>query len=125
MPDRPELPDWLLGRLRTVLRGLPEVTEEPAWVGIRWQIRTATICHAFGGEDQLFRVTFRAYPDQLLLFENLGGAYFRAGWGGNVVGMILDPSTDWAEVAEHLTDSYTIQAPKYLAEQVETGGGLG
>ena len=44
---------------------------------------------------------------------------FRAGWGSNVVGLLLDDDTDWDEVVELLTDSYCLQAPARLAT---TGG---
>ena len=64
------------------------------------------------------RVTFRAELDEVLAFEHLGEPYFRAGWGSNVVGLVLDDDTDWDEVAELLTDSYCIQAPGRLAAQV-------
>ncbi|OYO22010.1 hypothetical protein CGZ93_08790 [Enemella dayhoffiae] len=49
---------------------------------------------------------------------HLGEPYYRAGWGSNVVGMILGDGTDWTEVAELLTDSYCLQAPHHLAAQV-------
>jgi hypothetical protein len=32
--------------------------------------------------------------------------------------MLLDEDTDWEELAELLTDSYCLQAPKSLAERV-------
>ena len=112
----------MLRRLRVTLADLPEVTEERAWVGVRWQVGTSTIAHVFGGEDQRFRVTFRAEPDEVLAFEHLGEPYFRAGWGTNVVGLLLADDTDWGEVAEQLTDSYCIQAPSRLAAQVARPG---
>jgi hypothetical protein len=92
--------------------------EESVWVGTRWRVGAATIAHVFGGEDQLFRITFRAEPDEVMAFEHLGGPYFRAGWGRNVVGMLLDDDTDWDELAELLTDSYCLQAPVSLADRV-------
>ena len=98
---------------------LPECKEEPAWVGTRWRVGAATIAHVFGGEDQLFRITFRAEPDEVMAFEHLGEPYFRSGWGANVVGMLLDDDTDWTELGELLTDSYCLQAPVKLAAQVE------
>lgn len=73
----------------------------------------------FGGEDGLFRITFRAEPDEVAAFEHLGSPYFRVGWGGNAVGMIIDEDTDWSELAELLTDSYCIQAPGRLAAKVK------
>jgi hypothetical protein len=72
----------------------------------------------FGGEDQLFRIVFRAEPDEVMAFQHLGDPYFRAGWGTNVVGMLVDGDTDWEELGELLTDSYCVMAPAHLAEQV-------
>ena len=111
MADRPDVPDEMLQRLRATFDTFPEIAEERAWVGVRWQVGKVTVAHAFGGEDQRFRVTFRAELDEVPAFENLGEPYFRAGWGSNVVGLLLDDDTDWDEVAELLTDSYCIQAP--------------
>ena len=61
-------------------------------------------------------------PDEVAAFEHMGDPYFRASWGGNVVGLLLDDDTDWEELAELLTDSYCIQAPTTLAEQVPRPG---
>ena len=98
---------------------LPECVEEVAWVGVRWRVGQATIAHVFGGEDGLFRITFRAEPDEVMAFEHLGRPYFRASWGVNVVGIVLDDDTDWSELAELLTDSYCVQAPPRLARLVD------
>lgn len=122
MPERPEVPAAWVRRLRGLLEGFPECREEEAWVGIRWRVGQATVAHVFGGEDQLFRITFRAEPDEVLAFQHMGPPYFRAGWGGNVVGLVLDEHTDWQELAECLTDSYCLQAPARLVAQVRTGG---
>ena len=122
MPDRPEVPPALVRRVGAVLDRLPQVGQEDAWVGVRWRVGSATVAHLFGGEDQLFRVTFRAEPDEVMAFEHLGAPYFRAGWGRNVVGLLLDERTDWEELAELLTDSYCLQAPPHLAGSVARPG---
>jgi len=57
-----------------------------------------------------------------MALEHLGPPYFRASWGSNVVGVVLDEDTDWEELAELLTDSYCIQAPQRLASQVVRPG---
>ncbi|MFE6647692.1 MmcQ/YjbR family DNA-binding protein [Nocardioides sp. NPDC057772] len=119
MAERPEVPEAMVARLREILAAFPKCLEDDAWVGVRWRVGQATIAHVFGGEDQLFRIVFRAEPDEVVAFEHLGAPYFKAGWGGNVVGMIVDDDTDWDEVAELLTDSYCIQAPAKLAALVE------
>lgn len=115
---RPPVPQEWVRQLRAILCALPECVEEPAWVGTRWRVRQATVAHVFGGEDQRFRITFRAESSELLAYENLGEPYFRSEWGGNVVGLLLDEDTDWSEVAEAVTDSYCLLAPRKLAAQV-------
>jgi hypothetical protein len=124
--ERPEVPQHMVRRIGRVLNALPECREEAAWVGIRWQVthgsHSATVAHVFGGEDQLFRVVFRAEPDEVMALQHLGDPYFRAGWGRNVVGMLLDEDTDWEELGQLLTDSYCVQAPKALAERVPRPG---
>jgi len=120
--ERPEVPVGMVRRIRAVMSRFPSCVEEEAWVGVRWQVRGATVAHVFGGEDQLFRIVFRAEPDEVLAFEHLGPPYFRAGWGRNVVGMLLDEHTDWSELAEMLTDSYCLRAPAQLAQRVPRPG---
>ncbi len=117
--ERPLVPEHWVLRLGRILRPLPRVQEENAWVGTRWRVGQATVAHVFGGEDQLFRITFRAEPDEVMAFQHLGAPYFKSEWGGNVVGMVLDDDTDWEELAELLTDSYCLQAPQHLAERVD------
>ncbi|NUR05764.1 MAG: MmcQ/YjbR family DNA-binding protein [Nocardioidaceae bacterium] len=119
MAERPDVPDWRVQRIATTLAALPECFPEAAWVGVRWRVRDATVAHVFGGEDQLFRVVFRAEPDEVMALQHLGDPYFRAGWGRNVVGLLLDDRTDWDELGELLTDSYCLQAPRQLAELVQ------
>ena len=79
--------------------------------------------NAFGGEDQLLRVTFRADPDEVAAFVHLGGPRFRVGgWGSDAVGLVLDDGTDLVELAELLTGSYCRQAPAALAALVDRPG---
>lgn len=111
----------MIARLGAILDALPECREEDAWTGVRWRVRQATVAHVFGGEDQRVRVMFRAEPGEVMAFEHMGEPYFRADWGENVVGLFLDGRTDWAEMAELLTDSYCVQAPPALAHEVRAG----
>lgn len=118
MPARPDVPAHLVERIGDVLNALPECEEQAAWVGVCWRVGQATVAHVFGGEDQLFRIVFRAEPGEVMAFQHLGMPYFKAEWGSNVVGMVLDDDTDWDELAELVTDSYCLMAPQRLAEQV-------
>jgi hypothetical protein len=118
--ERPEVPEPWVRRLRALLVDrFPECVQEDAWVGVRWRVGDATIAHVFGGEDGIFRITFRAESDEVMAFRHLGRPYFKAGWGANVVGVLLDDDTDWSELGELLTDSYCIQAPARLARLVQ------
>lgn len=108
----------MIDRLTTVLDAFPGCEPDDAWVGVRWRVGQATIAHVFGGEDQLFRIVFRAEPSEVMAFELMGPPYFRAGWSDNVVGMLLDEDTDWDELAELLTDSFHVQAPSKLSAEV-------
>ena len=122
LADRPLVPEEWVRRIDAVLGALPRCEQEAAWTGTRWRVGGATVAHVFGGEDQLFRITFRGEPDEVAAFEHLGDPYFRSGGGGNVIGMLLDDDTDWQELTELLTDSYCLQAPASLAEQVVRPG---
>lgn len=119
LADRPLVPEEWVRRIDAVLGALPRCSHEPAWTGTRWRVGGATVAHVFGGEDQRFRITFRAEPGEVMAFEHMGEPYFNVGWSGNAVGMLLDADTDWDELAELLTDSYCIQAPASLAAQVD------
>ncbi|WP_110241068.1 MmcQ/YjbR family DNA-binding protein [Nocardioides gilvus] len=116
--QRPEVPLAWVRRIGEVLLALPEVEQEAAWTGVRWRVRGRTVAHVFGGEDQLFRVTFRGEPDEVAAFRHLGDPYFCTGWSSDGIGLVVDGQTDWEEVAELLTDSYCVQAPQQLADQV-------
>lgn len=117
---RPDVPRTWVRFLGAVLGAFPECVEEDAWTGVRWRVRQHTVAHVFGGEDQLFRITFRAEPDEVMAFQHLGPPYFRV--GGNAVGLVLDDRTDWDELTELLTDSYRIQAPDRLAQRLPPPG---
>lgn len=118
MPERPDVPAATVQRLAAILEAFPECRQQDAWTGVRWRVGQATVAHVFGGEDQLFRITFRADPDEVMAFANIGHPYFRLGWSHNGAGLVLGDDTDWTELAELLTDSYCIQAPARLASLV-------
>ncbi len=105
---------------------LPGSYEEQAWVGVRWVVRKHTYAHvvaiengyppayakAAGTGGPAVVVTFRAPAAELDAFAHTGHPFFRPPWAPNVVGMFLGDSTDWTEVAELLTESYRLLAPK-------------
>ncbi|NUT19843.1 MAG: MmcQ/YjbR family DNA-binding protein [Hamadaea sp.] len=115
-----DVPEEILVRLRAVCLALPEAYEEPAWIGVRWRIRQRTVAHAYirdPGDECV--MTFRAPGEEIIALVQSGHVFERADWGDNVVRMTFTDDVDWAEVAELLTESYLIQAPKRLAALVD------
>lgn len=129
--DGAEVPPKVLAQLRPICLALPDAYEESAWTGFRWMVRKKTFAHvlaidedsppvigrAYRGEP-LVMVAFRSEPPELDILKRLGHPYFAAGWGRNVLGLIIDKETDWTEVGELLMDSYCVMAPKKLAALV-------
>ena len=53
-------------------------------------------------------LTFRATGDELLALVHAGPPFYQPPWSPTIVGMVLDDDTDWAEVAELVTESYRL-----------------
>lgn len=133
----PEVQHHVITELRSVCLELPEVDEEPAWVGRRWRVRKKTFAHvlmidsgwppayarAAGSDGPLCVLTFRSRGRE---FEPPGFAhypFFRPLWFPNIVGMVLDDHVDWDRVARLVVDSYRVLAPKKLAKLVDFAQG--
>jgi hypothetical protein len=124
----------VVARLAAVALLLPEAYEEDAWTGVRWRIRTRTFAHvmvAQEGFESSYRdftgisepttvLTFRAAGDELLALVHAGPPFYKPPWSPTVVGMALDDATDWAEVAELVTESYRFCAPMRLARLLDS-----
>ena len=134
MTEYADVPGKILRRARKICMALPDAYEEEAWVGTRWRVRKRTFAHVLtveGASDSAHTraarppdgpttvVTFRAAAEELDVLMHAGHPYFYAGWGRDVVGMVLDDATDWDEVAELLTESYCVLAPKKLVALID------
>jgi YjbR protein len=125
----------ILDEIRPICHGLPQTYEEPAWIGIRWRVRGRTFAHVYtidparhlvyaravDTEDPVCVLTFRSPIEDLQGLISGGFPFFRAGWGANVVCMVLGDRVDWVEVGELLTESYCQLAPKKLSALVAGG----
>lgn len=134
--DYLEVPAAVLTRLRKLCLELPETYEEQAWVGTRWRIRKKTFAHVLRVEPGRPPVhakeasidgpntvlIFRSRGEELEVLTATGYPFYRPQWGRDVVGMILRADVDWAEVAELVTESYCVQAPRKLARQIHRSG---
>jgi hypothetical protein len=122
----------VVARLRAVCGRLPETSEERAWVGVRWRIRSRTFAHvlvvaggwppayarAAGSDGPVTVLMFRSTGDELAALRESGPPFFPTPWRPDELGVVLGDDTDWDEVAELVTDSYCTQAPKKLAARV-------
>ncbi|WP_193614690.1 MmcQ/YjbR family DNA-binding protein [Nocardioides lijunqiniae] len=120
-------------RLGEICLALPEAHEEDAWVGVRWRVRRRTFAHvclvrdgrpegyarAAGTDGPALVLVFRAESDEAATLGHLGPPYFRPDWWPTAAGLLIDGDTDWDEVAELLTDSYCVQAPRRLVALVD------
>jgi len=121
-PEYADVAPEVIAELRSVCLGLPETTEQQAWAGRRWCIRSRSFAHVLSidsPDGPVTVLTFRSSGPELEVLRRMGHPFFRPGWGSNVVGMVLDDDVDWTEVAELLTESYCILAPKKLAALVD------
>lgn len=126
-----------IDRLRRICLALPEAAEERAWVGTRWVVRKRTFAHLIDIDEDsppslakvravaelpVTVVTFRSVGAELQALRATGHPFFHAGWGRDVMAMVLDAGTDWDEVAELLTESYCVLAPQKLQALVARPG---
>ena len=130
-----DVPPGIVERLRAVCLGLPESYEQQAWVGTRWCVRRKNFAHvvridarwprayarAAGTDGACTVLTFRSAVPELDVLGGAGHPFFRPVWAPGVVGMLLEDggSPDWTEVAELLTESYCVLAPRRLMELVD------
>lgn len=133
MAERQQPDADVVRRLAEVALRLPEAYEEDAWTGVRWRIRKKTFAHvmvAQQGFESSYRnitgdaeprtiLTFRATGDELLALANAGLPFYKPPWSPSIVGMVIDDDTDWAEVAELVTESYRFCAPQKLVRLLE------
>ena len=122
----------VVARIGTICLALPETVEEDAWVGVRWRIGTKTFAHVVpieGGAPAAYAtaagtngpatvLTFRSAGDELETLTAIGPPFFKPVWFRDIVGLVLDDITDWDEVAELLTESYCLLAPRRLANGI-------
>lgn len=132
MGERIAVPSSVVDRLRKICLAMPEVRQEQAWVGTRWRVRSHTFAHvvpidngwppayvrAAGSPGPLVVLTFRSEGEELAALTMVGRPFFKPEWWGDILGMEIDDDTDWTEVAELITESYCLLAPKKLSEQV-------
>jgi hypothetical protein len=132
MTTRRDVPPPVVERLGALCLALPESREEDAWTGVRWRVGTKTFAHAVtidggwppayaraaGTDGPVTVLTFRATGEDLAALSSMGHPFFKPVWSETVVGVVLDDA-DWDEVAELITESYRVVAPRRLVDRAE------
>jgi predicted DNA-binding protein (MmcQ/YjbR family) len=108
-------------RLRAICLALPDAVEKEAWGDPTFRVRDKIFAMEKRGDGRISlwckappgsqMVLVGADPDRFFVPPYVG----HKGW----VGMRLDGSPDWAEVAALVKRSYRLVAPKRLAALVE------
>jgi hypothetical protein len=131
------VPPAIVARLASICLGLPEACEEQAWAGTRWSIRKKNFAHvlmidagwppayaqAAGSNGPAIALTFRLPVSRLDAPRFARTPFFRPVWFPDIAGMLIDARVDWDEVADLLTESYCLLAPKKLVALVDRADG--
>ncbi len=113
-------------RLREICLALPEAHEVEAWGEPTFRVKNKLFAmfaaankHHGGGRPGIW---CKAAPgNQELMIQHAPTKFFRPPYVGTSgwVGVYLDGDVDWTEVAELLTDSYRLIAPKKLLKALD------
>lgn len=130
-----DVPAEAYARLRSLCMALPEAEENPAWAGWQWRVRKRTFAHLLAvdfAKGPLTVVTFRSSGPELDALRSAGLPFFHPAWGIGAVGLVLDGDhsggpdpgqVDGDEVAELVTESYRLQAPRKLITLLDRSSG--
>jgi hypothetical protein len=85
-------------------------------------VRKRTFAHVLrvndGDDASVVVLSFRSSGEELEVLRRAGHPFFVLGWGRDAMGMVLD-DPDWDEVAELVTESFCMLAPKKLTSLVD------
>ena len=101
---------------------LPEATEEATAIGSEFRIRRRIFAYLFAVEDpegrEITMLVCRADPAEREALLSAGHPFFPPSTGVDRLGVVLEGATDWTEIAELVTESYRLLAPKKLASLI-------
>lgn len=118
--------DELRDRVRQLCLAYPEVAEEPFGVHSTFKVRQKSLAHYMDNHhgDGRLALWCKALPGvQAILVGSAPERYFVPPYVGprGWVGLRLDRSVDWSEVADLVDDAYRLAAPKRLLARLEQG----
>ncbi len=136
-----EVPLAVVGQVRSICSRWPSVVEETAWTGVRWRAGAKGFAYlvmisngwppayasAAGSGGPLCVLTVRADRGDVLERAQPNSPYFAPPWGArwtpSVLGIRLEPTPDWGELAELIELSYRLVAPTRAVKQLDEDDG--
>ncbi|WP_299057471.1 MmcQ/YjbR family DNA-binding protein [uncultured Nocardioides sp.] len=128
---RPDPDSSLAVRVAPLALALPGAVEEDAWTGLRWRVRGRTFAHvlALHHADAASRlgvtdgrvvtvVRLRCVGPERAALAAIGPPYL-PGDDDEVLSVVLDDATDWAEISELVTESWRVLAPARLVRELD------
>ena len=121
-----EVPEEIVGRIRTLCLALPEVTVRvddslttTRSTALSFDIRRRSFCLLVAREGRTGQpaplLVLRADPDERHALLSIGHPFFASRAGRDRIVVVLTDNTDWEEIGELVTESYRVLAPKKLA----------
>ena len=118
--EEPDVPEAVFERIHDVCAALPETTLRSDRLAHAFEIRRKPFAWLFAAPDEASRsvvgLVVDADPDERTALLAGGHPYFSAASNEKRLGIVLDDDTDWDEVAELITESYRLLAPKKLSK---------
>ena len=122
----PSLAAVALERLEAIIARLPDVERADNPLGCYFRVRRKIFAQVATVIDHRGRpvtmVVFRPEPGEREALIAAGHPYLSRGpWDERLgrVAAVIQPATDWEQIAELVTDSYRQTAPKKLIAQLE------
>ena len=115
-----------LERMQAIVARLPDVERSDNPLGCYFLVRrkifaqVATIVEPGGRPATI--VAMRPDPEEREALISMGHPYFSRGpWDERLgrIAVVIKATTDWDEIAELVTDSYRLTAPKKLVAQLD------
>lgn len=122
----PNVAEVALERTQAIVARLPDVERSDNPLGCYYLVRrkifaqVATVIDPRGQPATM--VAMRPDPEEREALIAIGHPYFSRGpWDERLgrIAVVIEATTDWAEIAELVTDSYRLTAPKKLVAQLD------
>ncbi len=129
-PERSfKAPEVALERTQAIVTRLPDVERSDNPLGCYFLVRRKIFAQVAtfidpGGRPATI-VAMRPDPAERVALIAMGRPYFSRGpWDERLgrIAVLIDATTDWDEIAELVTDSYRLTAPKKLVAQLDSAG---